>query len=128
MSSDEDGAAFMAASKKKPAERNTSAPQAAPVGEASDSPATISLQDDTNDDLEFLRIEIPPRKRRLLCVRIPQKQIRKAEYKYYEPQDEVEKVLQEASVGKKGGMMYKIKLFGSDRVKQVSFHLLLYHW
>ncbi|OAG20737.1 chromodomain-helicase-DNA-binding protein 4 [Alternaria alternata] len=125
MSSDEDGAALMAAFKKKLAGRNTSAPQAAPLGEASDSPATISLQDDTNDDLEFLRIEIPPRKRRLLCVRIPQKQIRKAEYKYYEPQDEVEKVLQEASVGKKGGMMYKIKLFGSDRVKQVTFEELL---
>ena len=128
MSSDEDGAALMAAFKKKLAGRNTSAPQAAPLGEASDSPATISLQDDTNDDLEFLRIEIPPRKRRLLCVRIPRKQIRKAEYKYYEPQDEVEKVLQEASVGKKGEMMYKVKLFGSDRVKQVSFHLSLYHW
>ncbi|CAN9083091.1 unnamed protein product [Alternaria alternata] len=125
MSSDEDGAALMAAFKKKPAGRNTSAPQAAPLGEASDSPATISLQDDTNDDLEFLRIEIPPRKRRLLCVRIPQKQIRRAEYKYYGPQDEVEKVLHEASVGKKGEMMYKIKPFGSDRVKQVTFEELL---
>ncbi|RII05200.1 chromodomain-helicase-DNA-binding protein 4 [Alternaria sp. MG1] len=125
MSSDEDGAALIAAFKKKPAGRNTSAPQAASLEEASDSPATISLQDDTNDDLGFLRIEIPPRKRRLLCVRIPRKQIRKAEYKYYEPQDEVEKVLQEASVGKKGEMMYKVKLFGSDRVKQVTFEELL---
>ncbi|CAI9637243.1 unnamed protein product [Alternaria burnsii] len=125
MSSDEDSAALMAAFKKKPAGRNTSAPQVAPLGEASDSPAAISLQDDTNDDVEFLRIEIPPRKRRLLCVRIPQKQIRKAEYKYYEPQDEVEKVLHEASVGKKGEMMYRIKLFGSDRVKQVTFEELL---
>ncbi|KAL1801572.1 hypothetical protein ACET3X_001914 [Alternaria dauci] len=125
MSSDEDGAALMAAFKKKPAGPKRSAPQAAPTTEASDSPAAVFSEGDMDDDLETLHIEIPPRRRRAVCVRIPQKHIRKADYKYFEPKDEVEKVLREFPVGSKGEMVYKIKLFGEDHVKQVTFEELL---
>ncbi|KAG9187335.1 hypothetical protein G6011_05206 [Alternaria panax] len=125
MSSDEDGAALMAAFKKKPAGRKQSAPLPAPASEASDSTATMSLQDNIDDNLGTIHVETPPRKRRALCVRIPQKHVKKTEYKYYEPEDEVERVLREFSVGRKGDMTYEIKLFGGDRVKQVTFEELL---
>ncbi|KAI4908327.1 hypothetical protein J4E90_008952 [Alternaria incomplexa] len=127
MSSDEDGAALMAAFKKKPppgpkANAALSTPRPAPEREASNSPATMSVQDDMDEELT-MHVNIPPRKRRAVCVRIPSAKVKKAEYKYYEPQDEVEKILREFS-GRKGEMIYEVRLSG-DRVKQITFEELL---
>jgi hypothetical protein len=123
MSSDEDGAALMEAFKKKPAGLKPNTALSAPrtTKEPSYSPATMSLQDDLDEDFT-MHIETPPRKRRALCVRIPPARVKKAEYKYYEPQDEVERILREFA-GRKGDMVYEVKLLG-DRVKQVSDHVL----
>ena len=126
MSSDEDGAALMAAFKKKPppgpkANAALSTPRPTPAREASDSPATMSMPDDMDEEFT-MHIETPPRKRRAVCVRIPSAKVKKAEYKYYEPQDEVEKILREFA-GRKGEMIYEVRLSG-DRVKQVSDYIL----
>ena len=126
MSSDEDGAALMAAFKKKPppgpkANAALSTPRPTPAREASDSPATMSMPDDMDEEFT-MHIETPPRKRRAICVRIPSAKVKKAEYKYYEPQDEVEKILREFA-GRKGEMIYEVRLSG-DRVKQVSDYIL----
>jgi hypothetical protein len=132
MNSDKDSAALMAAFEKKPAGRKSSAPPLAPAKAASSSPATMSLQGDFDENLSTLHIETPPRKRRALCVRIPRKKLKKTEYIYYEPKDEVERIVREIS-GRKGDMVYEVKLFG-DRVKQVSDNILgvqscpSYHW
>lgn len=126
MSSDEDGAALMAAFKRKPApgpkaNAALNAPRPAPAREASDCPATMSMQDDINEDFT-MHVETPPRKRRAVCVRIPSAKVKKAEYTYYEPQDEVERILREFS-GRKGEMIYEVKLSGG-RVKHVSDNTL----
>jgi hypothetical protein len=120
MSSDEDSAALMAAFKKTPApgpKANAALSASRAAKEASNSPATMSLQDDLDEDFT-MHIETPPRRRRAVCVRVPSVNVRKADYKYYEPQDEVERILREFS-GRKGEMLYEVKLLG-DRVKQVS--------
>jgi hypothetical protein len=120
MSSEEDSAALIAAFKKKPApEPRANAALSAPraAKEASDCPATMSLHDDLEEDFT-MHIETPPRRRRAVCVRVPSANVKKADYKYYEPQDEVERILREFS-GRKGEMLYEVKLLG-DRVKQVS--------
>jgi hypothetical protein len=118
MSSDEDGAALMAAFKKKPTGPKSAAPQPVPAMAASNSPATMSQPSDSDEHLDTIHIEPPPRKRTAAFVRIPQKKVKKTEYKYYEPEDEVESILREF-FGRKGDMVYEVKLLG-DRIQQVS--------
>lgn len=56
--------------------------------------------------------------RRALFVR-PKPIVKKDEYVYYEPKDEVEGIIREYS--RKGDMFYEVRLFG-DTTKEVSEH------
>lgn len=118
MSSDEDSAALMAAFKKKtiPKFMPNSTPMQAvrqPSGAAS-SPLAVS----SSDNESVLRVQKSPVRRRLQCVRIPPVGINRAEYTYYEPSENVERIVREIS-GKQGEIAYQVKLSGNG-VEQVS--------
>ena len=115
MSSDEDGAALMAAFKKngaggRPSIQSKAKRVSLPPRLASE-PSTIAESEDAMEDAA------PPTPRRAVGVIIPIKHIKKNDYTYYEPTDEVEEVLREYS--KRGDMMYEVRSSESG-IKQVS--------
>lgn len=118
MNSDEDSAALMAAFKKRtlPESMPNPAPMQPakqPSEAASSSPAVSSSQNES-----VIPVHKSPVRRRLQCVRIPPVRINRAEYTYYEPSDEVERIVREIS-GKQGEIAYQVKLSGNG-VEQVS--------
>ncbi|KAF1945307.1 hypothetical protein EJ02DRAFT_451612 [Clathrospora elynae] len=129
MSSDEDGAQLMAAFKnKRPNSRKSSAAPPKPAKQRSFSPgAVFSEEDNSEDEADSNTINgtTPSRSRKAVCVRVPPVQD-KSQYVYFEPKDEVEGILREFSKkgGKKGEMLYEVKLFG-DSTKQITFEELL---
>ncbi|RMZ74558.1 CHD1-transcriptional regulator [Pyrenophora seminiperda CCB06] len=64
----------------------------------------ISLSD--GDDGAMRAIE-RPQKRRALCVRVPTANINKADYTYYEPVDEVDKIMREFA-GRDRNILYQV--------------------
>ncbi|EMD93235.1 hypothetical protein COCC4DRAFT_165235 [Bipolaris maydis ATCC 48331] len=123
MNSDEDSAALMAAFKKRtlPESMPNPAPMQPakqPSEAASSSPAVSSSQNES-----VIPVHKSPVRRRLQCVRIPPVRINRAEYTYYEPSDEVERIVREIS-GKQGEIAYQVKLSGNG-VEQLSFDKLL---
>ena len=117
MSSDEDAAALMAAFRKKTArgiEPNTIPFQ--PINR--DSRRASSSGVVSTDNESILRVPTPTVRRRLHSVRIPPANINRAEYTFYEPSDEVERIVRESS-GKHGEMFYEVQITGNG-VKKVS--------
>src|SRR4051812_41631876 len=111
MSSDEDGAALMAAFKKKGTsdvlEKHTTS-----------SPRAQSTNNDSGGDRTIMRAKTPLQKQRAVCVRVPTAKINTADYTYYEPVDEVETIVREFA-GKGKDLLFQVRLFGG-RIKQVS--------
>jgi hypothetical protein len=112
MSSDEDGAALMAAFQKKPGPIPISLEKAqSPVSATGSIPKLNSGAEDGAS-----RTQTQPKTRQAVCVRVQPVQNRD-QYTYFEPHDEVEEVLREFS--RKGDMRYEVRLFGKAS-KQVS--------
>lgn len=111
MSSDEDGAALMAAFRKKDTsdalEKHTTSP-----------PRAQSTNNYSSGDRTTMRARTPLQKQRALCVRVPAVKINTADYTYYEPVDEVETIVREFA-GKGKDLLFQVRLFGG-RIKQVS--------
>lgn len=118
MSSDEDSAALMAAFKKRTAPKSMPNPTlmqpARQLSGAASSPLAVS----SSDIESVICVQKSPVRRKLQCVRIPPVRINRAEYTYFEPIEEVERIVREIS-GKKGEIAYQVKLSGNG-VEQVS--------
>jgi len=115
MSSDEESAALMAAFR-------TEGAGSALAKNTSFSPSAPLANNHSDGDDNAVRANIPPRKQRVLCVRVPTVKINTADYTYYEPVNEVETILREFA-GKGRDMMYQVRLFGGC-IKQVSGRIL----
>ncbi|KAE8862308.1 hypothetical protein PTNB29_04870 [Pyrenophora teres f. teres] len=109
MSSDKDGAALMAVFKKNDTRRTL-------PKETSFSPRALSTTISSDADDNAMTANALPQKQRALCVRVSPTKINTAEYKYYEPVDEVETILREFAA-KGNEMLYQVRLFGG-RIKQ----------
>ncbi|RAR04447.1 chromodomain-helicase-dna-binding protein 4 [Stemphylium lycopersici] len=122
MSSDEDSAALMASFKKKSS--GESKVNATPLWPARQSPKQASSSPGAlfSKDGSVVHVQAPPRKRRMLNVRIPPVTINRAEYTYFEPK-EVKRILREF-MGRKGDMVYEVSLSGTG-LKKISFEELL---
>ncbi|XPS69142.1 hypothetical protein M3J09_001422 [Ascochyta lentis] len=143
MSSDEDASQLMAAFRKggtskaaantrtsaPPARRSTpkrSTPRPSP---ARHSPAkrraSIAVESllsaSSSEGEDVINAASPPQVRRLLHIR-PDPVQNKDEYTYYEPQDEVESIVREAT--KRGHVAYEVKLVGGG-TRQINFEELL---
>ncbi|KAF1833747.1 hypothetical protein BDW02DRAFT_370542 [Decorospora gaudefroyi] len=122
MSSDEDGAALMAAFKKKSPRRKSSATPLRPAKQAFFSPGALFSEDGSAEELgDSIAVQTPPPRRRIAALRVSPVRNRE-EYTYYEPKDEVEGIIREFS--KRGEMRYQARLFG-DSTKEISFEELL---
>jgi hypothetical protein len=118
MSSDEDAAGLlMAAFKKKPSGRKSSAPPPRPATQTSFSPAAM-FSEDGSEEIGTIHVEIPPPRRKAVMVRVQPKKINKQEYRFYEAKDEVEEIIREFTA-RKGDMKYEIRIF-PEQTKQVS--------
>ena len=120
MSSDEDGAALMAAFKKNGASKAGAASAKPTTRPAVSSPSTVS-GNVSEEEGDIVNVESPPRTRRLAYVRAPPVR-NKREYTYYEPQDEILAIEREYS--RRGKMLYQVLLSG-DTTKEVSENLTI---
>lgn len=135
MSSDEDATALMAAFKRggttrtgasksksasvaPPSRRST--PRRSPSRKSSPkkrtSIAVESFLSESSSEEDVVHAESPPKIRRVLQIR-PAPVRNREEYTYYEPQDEVERILKEFS--RKGRIAYRVRLEGGA-TKEVS--------
>ncbi|KAF2130237.1 hypothetical protein P153DRAFT_430497 [Dothidotthia symphoricarpi CBS 119687] len=123
MSSEEDGVDLMAAFKKG-GRKSTRSSTAAPPElskRASFSPGDFFSDQSSGGDDDTIQVVLPAATRRAVCVRVRPVQD-KDEYTYYEPQDEVERILRESNRGKE--LMYTVRLVG-DQTKEITFEELL---
>lgn len=118
MSSDEDGAALMAAFKRNGDRNFTAAPL--------EPPKSVSPRDSMSDDgsLREESTASTPRTQKAICVRASPVRNRH-DYTYYEPKDEVDGILREFT--KRGEMLYEVRLW-SDKTKVVSGISLADEW
>lgn len=140
MSSDDDAAQLMAAFRKGGAVRsgataamsatksatNTpaprrSTPRRSPVRREPPkkraSPAVERLLSESSSEEDIINAEPPPKVRRLLHIR-PKPVLNREEYTYYEPQEEVERIVKKST--KRGtDIAYVVKLIGGE-TKEVS--------
>lgn len=113
MSSSEDEAALMAAFKRAPVRKTTPRRSSNPP---SIEPRSTNAQREGNV-IAVAAPSVPKAAtRRALYVRVKPISNR-ADYTYYEPKDEVERIVSEYS--RRGEMHYEVKLF-SGKIKQVS--------
>ncbi|KAJ4339411.1 hypothetical protein N0V95_007789 [Ascochyta clinopodiicola] len=138
MSSDEDASQLMAAFRKGGATKvgaNTRTSAALPRRSTSGRPparqspakkrtsvALESLLSNSSSGEDVINPDSPPKVRRLLHIR-PEPVRNRHEYTYYEPQDEVESIVQEVT-GTEKNVAYEVKLVGGG-TREVDFEELL---